>query len=157
MMVLVLLGTQPESFNRLIYELLDLEESGYFADSHIVVQAGSTYVDDPRFVIFDFIPPEELDGFIEEADLVITHGGAGSIFSALRRGKKVIALARSGELGEHVDEHQFELVEELYKDHYVIGEATLRASLARLETFTFKKYESSQKQIVEQISTWLEL
>jgi len=154
-MIFVLLGTQPQPFNRLINELLALEARGVFAQTEIVIQAGHTKVDDPRFVVFDFISPEQFDTFISEADLVITHGGAGSIFAALHKRKKVIALARSRKLGEHVDDHQSELVDELYKDGYVIGTRSLQESYDLLSTFSFKRYESSRDKIVQQLESWL--
>jgi UDP-N-acetylglucosamine transferase subunit ALG13 len=154
-MILVLLGTQPQPFNRLIVELIAMEEAHVFGQTEIVIQAGHTKVDDPRFVVFDFIPQDELDTLVAQADVVITHGGAGSIFSALHQRKKVIALARSGALGEHVDEHQAELVAELYKDGYIIGTDHLQTSYDLLSTFSFKRYESSRDKIVQTLESWL--
>jgi len=156
-MILVLLGTQVHPFNRLVNELIMLVEEQGLQREELVIQAGETIVDDPRFVVFNFLPPEQLEAFIAEADLIITHGGAGSIFSALHKEKKVIALARNDQLGEHVDGHQSELVQQLYEEKYLIGEPTLRASFALLDTFKFKTYQSGQKQILEQMRVWLEL
>jgi len=152
MMILVLLGTQPQPFNRLIHELVALVDVGAFGKAKIVIQAGNTSVDDSRFDVFTFLSPEKIDTLLDEADLVITHGGAGSIFSALRKNKKVIALAR---IEEHVDAHQTELATALYDAHYLIGTPNLEESVALLDTFSFKKYKSSQQKIVAQIETWL--
>ena len=47
---------------------------------------------------------------MEEADLVITHGGTGAIIGAVTRGKRVVAVPRLAEFGEAVDDHQVEFV-----------------------------------------------
>ena len=46
------------------------------------------------------------------ADIVITHGGTGAIIGAVKKGKKVIAVPRMAKYGEHVDDHQFQLIEQ---------------------------------------------
>ena len=53
--------------------------------------------------------------------LVITHGGTGAIMESLQAGKPVIAVARLSKYGEHVDDHQMEIVDQFTKDNYVIG------------------------------------
>ena len=49
---------------------------------------------------------------MSECDVVITHAGTGAIMGAVKRGKKVIAVPRKKKYGEHVDEHQLQIVEE---------------------------------------------
>ncbi len=43
---------------------------------------------------------------LEEADVVITHGGPGSIVECRRAGKLPIVIPRDPTLGEHIDNHQ---------------------------------------------------
>jgi hypothetical protein len=45
------------------------------------------------------------------ADIVISHAGVGSIHTALRYGHSPLVFARQARLGEHVNDHQIELVE----------------------------------------------
>lgn len=47
-----------------------------------------------------------------KADIVITHGGTGAIIGAVKKGKKVIAVPRLAKYGEHVDDHQLQLVKQ---------------------------------------------
>ena len=61
-----------------------------------------------------------MDKYIDEADLVITHGGVGTIFSALKKNKKVIAIPRLEKYGEHINDHQIEICEELEKEGYIL-------------------------------------
>ena len=61
--------------------------------------------------IFELVSVEELENLIENADLIITHGGVGSITLSLKKGKKVIAIPRLHEYHEHVNDHQKVIVE----------------------------------------------
>ena len=109
-MILVMLGTQNNSFHRLLEEIDDLINKGIINDE-VVVQAGHTKYKSKNMKIFSLIPLEELEELIEKADLIITHGGVGSIISSLKKGKKVIAVPRLHEYQEHVNNHQKEIVE----------------------------------------------
>lgn len=55
-----------------------------------------------------------------QADVVITHGGSGSIMLALSVGKKPVVAPRYRHLGEHVDNHQAEIVAELALRNLVV-------------------------------------
>jgi UDP-N-acetylglucosamine transferase subunit ALG13 len=50
---------------------------------------------------------EEMD----RADVVVSHAGVGSVHTAIRFGHKPIVFARRVRLGEHVNDHQVELLE----------------------------------------------
>ena len=119
-MILVLLGTQNNSFNRLLEEIEKNIDAGNIIDK-VVVQAGFTKYNSDKMEIFDMIPQEELDGLIKEADLVITHGGVGSIMSAVKAGKNVIAVPRLKKYGEHVNDHQLEIINTFKNQGIIIG------------------------------------
>jgi UDP-N-acetylglucosamine transferase subunit ALG13 len=50
---------------------------------------------------------------MSEASLVITHAGVATIVDALRAGQRPLVMARRRHLGEHVDDHQLQIVEAL--------------------------------------------
>ena len=56
------------------------------------------------------LPFEEITALLRDADIVITHGGTGSLITALREGCHVIAMPRRFSLGEHYDDHQEQIV-----------------------------------------------
>ena len=109
-MILVMLGTQNNSFHRLLEKIDKLIEEKKIQDK-VIVQAGYTKYESKNMKIFGLIPEEELERYQEQADLIITHGGVGSIISSLKKGKKVIAVPRLHKYGEHVNDHQKEIVE----------------------------------------------
>ncbi|MEZ5095747.1 MAG: glycosyltransferase [Nocardioides sp.] len=53
-----------------------------------------------------FLAPAELREQLADADVVITHGGPGTISDARRSGHRPIVVPRDPALGEHVDDHQ---------------------------------------------------
>lgn len=52
------------------------------------------------------VSPLSLGALIDEADVIITHGGPGSIMAVIARGRQPIVIPRDPLLGEHVDAHQ---------------------------------------------------
>ena len=114
-MILVTLGTQKQQFTR----LLEYIENSNIKDE-IIVQAGFTKFESNKMKIFDFIDYDEMNKYIDKADLIITHAGTGSIVSALKKNKKVIACARKSKYFEHVDDHQEEIIEVFYEEGYIL-------------------------------------
>ena len=90
-MILVTLGTQDKSFHRLLEEIDRLIQKKVIQD-RVVVQAGDTKFESKRMEIFDLLPMDEFESYMEEGDLVITHGGIGSLLTALKYGIKGILL-----------------------------------------------------------------
>lgn len=159
-MIFVLLGTQPHHFTRLLNELEILSSEGLlpYIDDEIIIQAGFTPQTEREFGSFyQFMNTGEYDYYMRNADVIVTHGGAGSIFDALNLGKKIIVLPRLKQYNEHVDDHQVELVDELKEAGYIISEKTLAESFALLPSFTFKKYLKQKEQALKIINDYIEM
>ena len=92
-MILILLGTQDNSFHRLLDKVQELIDKKVITEK-VIVQAGRTKFESKDMEIYSLMPEEKLREIMEKADLVITHGGVGSIVMALKMGKKVIAVPR---------------------------------------------------------------
>ena len=150
-MILVLLGTQHNEFTRLLQEIDECIKSKKI-DEEVIVQAGFTKYESKKMRIFDMIPKIDLDEFVERADLVITHGGVGSIIMALNKNKKVIAVPRLHEYGEHVNDHQRQIIKVFSEKGYLIGVQNVEdmpEALKDIKTFVPKKYENNnQKSII---------
>ena len=116
-MILVMLGTQNNSFHRLLKEVENNIENKTITED-VIVQAGYTKYESNKMQIVDFISREKLEKLQQEADLVITHGGVGSIIQSIEKGKKVIAVPRLHKYGEHVNDHQKEIVQLFNKKGY---------------------------------------
>lgn len=102
-MVLALVGTDHHPFNRLI-DWLD-EAAVRNPDVQFVVQHGASRA--PTVARGnDFLAYDDLVRLAEEADVVVCHGGPGTIMDARGAGHVPICVPRDPELGEHVDGHQ---------------------------------------------------
>ncbi len=148
-MILVTLGTQKQQFNR----LLDYIENSKIKEK-IVVQAGYTKYTSKKMEIFDFIDFDEMEKLINESDLIITHGGTGSIITPLKKGKKIIACSRLEKNGEHVDNHQTELVSIFSKEGYILelNETNNIDDLYKsIKKFKPKKYKENTKNFIDKL------
>jgi UDP-N-acetylglucosamine--N-acetylmuramyl-(pentapeptide) pyrophosphoryl-undecaprenol N-acetylglucosamine transferase len=56
---------------------------------------------------------QELEDAVRSAEVVVCHGGAGIISSALAAARRPIVVPRRASLGEHVDDHQYQLTRKL--------------------------------------------
>ena len=110
MSTFVSVGNLKKPFVRLLQAVSD---NVGVLPGRIVVQHGHTPFDDPNCEAVPFLRMEEFQQRVADATLVILHGGAGSIITALQAGKRPVVMARRAGLGEHVDDHQLELVREL--------------------------------------------
>lgn len=88
----------------------------------LVVQHGPA-TPPPAARSIPFLPFAEMVELIEQADLVISHAGVGSIICAVRAGHTPIVFPRLQRHGETVDDHQVELARALER-HGTVRVAT---------------------------------
>ena len=153
-MILVTLGTQKQQFIR----LLDMIENSKITDK-IIVQAGHTKYESKKMQILDFIDYEEMDELIDNADIIITHGGTGSIVTALKKGKKVIACPRLKKYGEHVDDHQVQIVDTFDDVKYILKleeDSNLDELIKKIKREKMIKFKSNSKNFIELIKNEIE-
>lgn len=156
-MILVTLGTQDNSFERLLKEIEHLIEKGIIKDE-VVVQAGNTKYKSNKMKIIDFVPPKELVEYINKSSYIITHGGVGSITEALKQNKKIIAVPRKKEYKEHVNNHQMQIVENFNKQGYIIGIQDieeLEKAIKIIPNFKPNKYKTNTQNIIKIIENFI--
>lgn len=118
-MILVLLGTHELPFKRLVAEIERLKKEAIIKEE-VVVQNGHTAYKSEVLTLKQFVSYEEMEKLVDEARLIITHAGTGSVISALKKGKKVIAVPRLKKYGEHNDDHQLELAQTFLEKGHVL-------------------------------------
>ena len=157
-MILVLLGTQNNSFHRLLEEVeKNIEDETINED--VVVQSGYTKFKSDKMKIIDLMSSDELEKYQNEANLIITHGGVGSIISSLKKSKKVIAVPRHHEYGEHVNNHQEDIVKIFNDEGYIIGindVKDLKDAIIKSKNFTPKKYEGDNSLMLKTIEDFID-
>ena len=156
-MILVILGTQDKPFVRLLQAVETLVQQEVITD-RIIVQAGMTKYSSELVEVFDLIPSDQFNNLINQADLIITHGGVGSIITALKNKKKVIAVARLKEYGEHTNNHQVQIIEKFVSEGYILGisdTSLLIDSLISSKTFKPKEFNSNSAQVINIIRNYI--
>lgn len=157
-MVLVLLGTQNNSFERLLKEVEKCIEQNIISEE-VIVQAGFTKFKSDKMKILDMVSIEELQKLISKADLIITHGGVGSITTSLKNNKKIIAVPRLKKYGEHVNDHQLQIVESFENNGYlkkVIEIEDLSKAIQDIKDFVPNKFESNTNNIIRIIEEYID-
>lgn len=156
-MILVTLGTQDKSFERLLKKLDKLVKDGKITDE-VIVQAGHTKYNSKNFKIFDFLSSKELNDLRKKCDLVITHAGVGSILDSLKLGKKVIGVARLKKYGEHTNDHQLQILDKFYNDGYIIKSSVekLENAIEESKYFNVKKYKSNVNNMIKIIDDYIQ-
>ena len=156
-MILVLLGTQNNSFIRLIEEIEKNIKNGLIKED-VVVQAGYTKYESEHMKIFDFVQLVELEKLQEEASVIITHGGVSSIVSSIKKGKKVIAVSRLKEYKEHVNNHQTEIVDLFDSKGYLIGikdVTKLQEAIIKSKNFKPKEFKTETNNIINIVEDFI--
>lgn len=158
-LILVTLGTQDKKFTRLLDSIQKQIDDKVIVDE-VIVQAGfSSDYKSNDMEIFDLIPLDDFDKLIKKCDLLITHGGVGSIISGLKNNKKVIAAARLKEYGEHTNNHQLQIIENFVRKGYILSLDNfdkLGEVLKQVKEFKPNKYKSNTDNFVKLIENFID-
>lgn len=157
-MIFVTLGSQKFQFNRLLKKLDDIVKNGNIKDE-IFAQIGYSNYKPKNYQYKEFMDREEFKQMMEKSDIIIAHGGTGAIITAVKQGKKVIAVPRLAKYGEHVDDHQIQLVTE-FENSGIISAVydleNLESELLNIHEKKFRSYKSNTDNIIESIEKFIE-
>jgi beta-1,4-N-acetylglucosaminyltransferase len=125
-MILITVGSVAP-FDSLVMKADELAEGGALADVVAQIGNGSYVPRNARWFRFEVALTE----YFKEAELVITHNGAGTIFELLALGKKTIAVPNP----DTIQMENIDIVKKLNKDGHImlcmdveeLGEALERA------------------------------
>ena len=157
-MILVTLGTQDRSFKRLLEAIQKQIDNGNIKDK-VIVQAGHTEFVSKDMEIFDLIDRDKFSELISECDLLITHGGVGSILTGLNNNKKIIAAPRLKEYNEHQNNHQLEIIEKFSDSGLIVplyDFDSLDKVLKDIKKFKPQKFKSNTKNMIKLIEDFID-
>lgn len=157
-MIFVTVGSQKFQFNRLLKKIDELIESGDIKEE-VFAQIGVSDYIPKNYTYKDFVKQDEFKEYMDKADLIITHAGTGAIVTALKKDKKVIAIPRLSEYGEHVDDHQIQLINEFKELNFIepvykIDE--LENVIKTVKEKKYNKYISNTTRILKDIEDFIE-
>lgn len=113
-MIFVTVGTHEQQFDRLIKKVDELKRDAVIKED-VVIQTGfSTY--EPKHCQWSkLIPYREMIENVQNARIIITHGGPASFIMPLQMGKVPIVVPRQQKFEEHINDHQLEFAREVEK------------------------------------------
>ena len=156
-MVFLTLGSQKFQFNRLLKAMDDFISNSVI-NTEVFAQIGySDYM--PQHYSYEaFLDRESFAQWEEKADIVLTHGGTGAIIGAVKKGKKVIAIPRLKQYGEHVDDHQLQIIDQFKELGFIIpcyDVSQLPECFAAAQNFRVKEYISNTDTIIADIEKFI--
>lgn len=157
-MVFVTVGSQKFQFNRLLKAVDSLVANGVAGDDAFAQTGACDYA--PEHMSCEaFLDREGFRAHMEACDVVVTHGGTGAIIGAVKSGKKVIAVPRLAKYGEHVDDHQTEIVRQ-FGDMGLIepcmDPADLPGAYARAMARDYLPYRSNTARFCADLSEYID-
>lgn len=157
-MIFVTLGSQKFQFNRILKELDRLLEEKII-NEEIFAQIGYSDYKPKNYKYKEFVDRDEFKSIMDKCEIVIAHGGTGAIITAVKKNKKVIAIPRLAKYGEHVDDHQIQLVDE-FKElnliYPVYNEQNLGKAINEIRDIEYEKYISNTQNIIDEIENFIE-
>lgn len=139
-MIFVTVGTHYQGFDRLIKKV---DEIAGKIDEKVIAQIGSTKFLPKNMTYFKFIKDEKkLSELHRDARIIISHAGAGTLFTIFNNGKPVVIVPRLKIFNEVIDDHQLELSEVLKNEKkavVVYNIDNLEKALKQAKKITFIK------------------
>lgn len=113
-MIFVTVGTHEQPFDRLLKCIDKMVVDGKIKEE-VIVQKGYTDFELKHCKEYKLIGYDEMQKYIQEARMVITHGGPASFIAPLSIGKIPIVVPRKKEYNEHVNNHQLDFAKQVEK------------------------------------------
>lgn len=156
-MIFITLGSQKFQFDRLLKKVDQLVEEGVIAEEIFAQIGASTYMP-KHYKYVNYMDREKFASIMDSCDKVITHGGTGVIIGAVKKGKKVIAVPRLAAYGEHVDDHQLQLLHQ-FDELGIICSCYDVENLAdcyeTIDNVSIRPYVSNTNVIIQSIEDYL--
>ena len=151
-MIFVTLGSQKFQFDRLLQAVDELQ-----TDEEIFAQIGYSEYKPKHSKYKRFLDRDEFDKIMDSSNIVITHGGTGAIIGAVKKGKKVIAVPRLKKYGEHVDDHQIQLVNQFSELNliYPCIDCDIQKALDTVKRTTYASYKSNTARIIRSLEEFI--
>lgn len=156
--IFITLGSQKFKFNRLLKAVDELCEKEIITAEDVFAQIGYSDYLPKNFCYYNFVDREVFDSEMGKADIVITHGGTGAIIGAVKKGKKVIVVPRLAKYGEHVDDHQLQLIKQFDDLNLIcpcIDTSKLEEALDTVKHTKYNNYKSTTINIISSIESYI--
>ena len=153
-MIFVTIGTQDKQFNR----LLNYIEEADIKDE-VIIQSGFTDFVSKKYKVFKYLDKQTLEKYIDDADVIICHGGVGTLMHSLKNKKKIIACARLAKYKEHQNDHQKQIISSFKEKGYLLElneNNNIIDLLEEIKTFEPKEYAYNHDIFINKLIDYIE-
>ena len=156
-MIFVTVGTHEQQFNRLIKEVDRLKGEGLIQDEVFIQTGFSDY--EPVYCQWkNLISYDEMNHYMDEANIIITHGGPATFMGVISRGKRPIVVPRQEKFGEHVNDHQLEFSQKINEEYIdsielIQNIEELRQIFYKSNTYNLERIQSNNTNFNRQLIT----
>ena len=120
-MIFVTVGNATQGFRRLLDAVDILAGEKAWGNETVFIQSGNNPGFRPAYCKHEpFVPMDDFALKFQEAAVIVSHAGTGTLFHALQAGKVPVVMPRRKKYGEIIDDHQLELVQALASEGRVI-------------------------------------
>lgn len=157
-MIFITVGSQKFQFDRLLKAVDELVAGGTI-DDEVFAQTGASNYKPQHYESKDFLNREEFQSVMGRSTIVITHGGTGAIIGAIKRGKKVVSVPRLKKYGEHVDDHQLQLISQFTRSNLISScddMEKLGDVLKEAKTREYATYQSNTERYLREIGEFID-
>lgn len=157
-MVFVTMGSQKFQFDRLLKAVDDLRAAGAISEPVFAQTGACTYLPE-HIESAQFLDRDKFKSTMASSDVVITHGGTGAIIGAVKAGKKVIAVPRLARYGEHVDDHQVEIVKQFANMGLIepcLDTVNLKLAYDNAQSKSYRAYASNTDAFIADLRSYLQ-
>lgn len=114
--IFVTVGTHEQQFERLINQVNDIakDNKNYIFNVQYGYNKKAMNNNIKNVKMNKFLEEKEFLQAVKESDIIISHGGPGSMFLPWKYNKPIIAVPRLKKFSEHVDDHQVDFCEKMH-------------------------------------------
>jgi UDP-N-acetylglucosamine transferase subunit ALG13 len=155
-MIFLTVGTHRQQFDRLLKEIDRLLEKAEVKEE-VFAQTGNCSYIPVNYGHKSFMTDTRYRMMMKGADVIVTHGGAGSVINAMKEGKKIIIVPRLEKFGEHTNDHQLELARALDRSGKAVmvkDTAKLGDALRKIKRFR-PEQSDSRKGLIKAVSEYI--
>lgn len=156
-MIFITVGSQKFQFNRLLKKIDELIDKKIIKEN-VFAQIGVSDYKPRNYKYTKFMTQEDFSKNISAADMVITHAGTGVIVNSVKQGKKIVAIPRLSKYGEHVDDHQIQLIKEFEELNFIepcYDIEDLEQVIKKAKVKKYDRYISNTDKIIKSINEYI--
>lgn len=159
-MIFLTVGTWRNGYNRLVHAVDELKKNSVISEE-VVAQTGYGAYVPQHLEVVKFCSPAKFRDLVNQATLIISHAGMGTIIEAVKLGKPIIAVPRQPSLEEVDNDHQFTTARQLESEGRILvayDVSELAGKLVEARNFVPAKGEGGErilqavKQVIEAVA-----